>query len=370
VVEKAGSCSRGNGEGHWIWSILIDRMTHEIRYCERHGEVRLPRFGMRSTGSIPIMLEIIPPPITGTREKHEAIARHVGRACASLPLAALNIPEVRNESRNGPRDVPFIPKLAPRQFAVLLRRAYREAGANCPEIIVNRCVPYLNARSQREWFQRTHDEFGIHSYVLVGGETSKRRYPGPNVPEAAHLLKRLNFPSLVGGITIPSRRKPGEPDDEPLRMLTKSRAGIQFFTTQILMEADSACALLRDYCRECEKQGVSPETVFLSVAPLAHKKDLEFLKWLDVVVPEKTERHLLRDAHRVEARALDLAEEVIATIVDYTRRHRLNCPLGVLVEHVMRRNFDLSVELTCRIFRLVGGGFAGARRSVTGGVLR
>jgi hypothetical protein len=319
------------------------------------------------TEGIPIMLEIIPPRARAEAEEKAATARQVAQACARLPVSAISIPEVRDESRNGVRKGRDLPKMAPREFAILLRKAYGEIGAECPEPIVNRCVPYVNVDRQKNWFQRTHDGFGVHSFVLVGGETSGRRYPGPTVPEAARILRSLAFPSLIGGIAIPTRRRPGRPDDEPQRMLGKVRSGIRFFTTQILMEPDSVCRLLRDYSSVCRETGLRPARVFLGIAPVSHRNDIEFMKWLGVEIPRKAEQYLLGKPSGVEKRSLKFAEELVLTVLEAARGYDLECPPGILVEHVMKRNFDLSVELTSWLSRRGNAQATGGKRAVSGG---
>ncbi|MHA2620974.1 MAG: hypothetical protein V2G42_06720 [bacterium JZ-2024 1] len=327
------------------------RREYVTRKCGWHGEVKLPRLDGAVAGDLPVMLEIIPPAVTLDGAHRMGLARQIARACCHLPIRAFNIPEVRDESRNGPRRIHFRAKISPREFANLLRRAYQEHSLECPEVIVNRCVPYVPARTQAAWFQRSHEHFGIHSFVLVGGETSQRRYPGPTVPESARLCRSLGFPTLLGGITIPSRRKPGH-DDEPFRMIRKARAGIQFFTTQILMESGSVSRLLADYDQLCQRENIRPAPVFLGVAPVSHQRDIEFMKWLGVEVPPAVERYLFRKTAGIAQRSLALAEELVSTILEVARKHAPSCRIGVLVEHVMRYNFDLSVELTTRLLRL------------------
>lgn len=334
----------------------MDRMPQEspATNCRYHGAIRLPSFPTEGSDHVPIILEIIPPPVNFAPEEQEAMAQEVARLSAPLPLTAFNIPEVRNETRSGARTNRFVPKIEPRKFAKMLKKAYLRMGADCPERIVNRCVPYLNAGAQRRWFLRTHREFGIHSFVLVGPEKSSRRYVGPGVEQAAQMLRALQFPALIGAITIPTRRSKDPELDEPARMLRKLRAGIQFFTSQILMEPDAITRLLNDYTEICNSAGVLPAPVFLGIAPVAKKEDIYFMKWLGVEIPQDTEHRLLSDLSHLDQQSLALAEEIVATVLHRLQRDGIHCGIGILVEHVMQRNFELSVELTRRVAKLVG----------------
>ena len=57
----------------------------------------------------------------------------------------------------------------------------------------------------------TYSKYEIDNLIIVGGESSKQKYPGPTVNESLEKISRDNRRRensiLCGGICIPSRRK-------------------------------------------------------------------------------------------------------------------------------------------------------------------
>jgi len=311
-----------------------------------------------------ILYELIPPPKDATPREVEAVVECVAEFIASLPVSidALNIPEVRPEStRETQRPQAFIPKMEPREFV----RWVRPALPASVDVIVNRCVVYAPREAQLRWLIRTYHEFRVENLVLVGGESSQIRYPGPSVLETAtwitEYLNRGRWPYdssrpaipptdfFLGGITIPTRRKPDPERDEPARLIQKSRRGIQFFTSQVLYEPFSMQRLLRDYAARCQAEGVPPCRIFLSFAPVSSPSDVQFLKWLGVEIPPDVEQELLKGWLGVAWRSIRVAERVLQDILDFVSAEHIAVPLGLNVEHITSRNFEVSAEMIARL---------------------
>src|SRR5712692_8002438 len=174
--------------------------------------------------STPVVLEIVPP------------GRRVRESVRSLEnLDAVNIPEVLEENHTGQ---PFYRDLDPRDFAALL-------GELAVDPIVNKVVAHVPSESVlRRWVRESLDEHGLRNFVLVGGNSSRVRYPGPSVVEANRILRGATVGRddiALGNITIAER------DHEVDRLVEKTRAGCDFFTTQVLFEAEPMATVLRAY---------------------------------------------------------------------------------------------------------------------------
>src|SRR2546426_727285 len=131
--------------------------------------------------STPVVLEIVPP---GRRVSEKAVNSFVERVRDSVRslknLDAVNIPEVLEENHAGQ---PFYRDLDPRDFAALL-------GDLGVEPIVNKVVAHLPSESVlRRWIQESIEQHGLRNFVLVGGNSSRVRYPGPSVVEANRVLR-------------------------------------------------------------------------------------------------------------------------------------------------------------------------------------
>ncbi|MDX1612537.1 MAG: hypothetical protein R3185_09210 [Candidatus Thermoplasmatota archaeon] len=290
-----------------------------------------------------VLYEVIPPPRSAPREEVADTAEFVATLLADQPVDAINVPDVRNESRQGNRQAAFMQKLEPRQFARSLQDVFQDGA----DLIVNHGTVYEPESAQRDWLKDTFTKFNLPNLVLVGGESSNVDYPGPSVGACARLAREVGQETgtdpALGGITIPTRRR--ATFDEPERMLAKIEAGIEFFTSQVIFEAESSCRLLADYDAACEQAGVKPAPIFLSFAPITGRKDLGFLTWLGVEVPGTVEAWVLDTRGHALERSVRVAEHVLHEILRFADRQDLSVPIGINVEHVMRYNFEASEVL-------------------------
>ncbi len=286
--------------------------------------------------SIPVtFFEMVPPADKpGSMEFALAEARKVRHL-----VDAINLPEIHEESRGSPRTVKFVPRLEPRVLGESLRRELDV------EIVLNRAVVYET--DQMSWFRQTHAQFGAEHVILVGGESSEVRYRGPNVLEAAEQVRAAGLPISLGGISIPSRLREAE------RVRKKSAAGLCFFTTQVLFDANDIVWLIQ------RLNGLEAR-IFLSFAPVSHPRDLEFLRWLGADIPNDLDKFLLRGhaaddgspaAHESYfERSLNLAQRILMDVFDNLPPDPP--PLGLNVEHINKRNLAGAVRMVERLGEL------------------
>ena len=225
----------------------------------------------------------------------------------------------------------------PRKFGMLLQDI---VGI---EAIVNRVVVHMPLKKQMEWIQETYSKYEIDNLIIVGGESSKQKYPGPTVNESLEKISqdnRLRENSILcGGICIPSRRK------ESKNLIRKSECGAEFFTTQVLCDSDNVIKMIKNYQERCDKVNTFPRRILLSFAPVSSQKNIDFLKWLGVEIPKDTERYLNGRPGSMTERSLDVAIEVLNEILAFIANNNLKVPVGLNVEHIMSYNFQSSVEM-------------------------
>lgn len=273
------------------------------------------------------VLEVVPPESERGEAGLEAAVERVAELHAALGLDAVNIPEIREEgakSRRGERRRPFVPRVEPRVLAVCIQE---RLGIPC---IINRVVVHLARDRQLDWFRETWERYGVRRFVLVGGERSDRRYPGPSVPEANALLReRLAIPGGgIGNICIPSRR--GEVE----RMQRKLRSGADFFTTQVVFHPEEVTALL-DALGE-RREGARLPTLLVSLAPVRSERNIRFLRWLGVTLSNDLETWLTADETAVAERSLHHLCATWRRIVDHASTHESPCSLGLNVAPIGR----------------------------------
>lgn len=287
---------------------------------------------------IPLMFEPLPPSKGASPELLEAHIDQLADALHTIPgVDAVNVPQIIGGT--------FETVDAGDHALAIQSRTGLEG-------IVNTIVALL---PEADLTMHLHDTYqdGIAHTVLVGGESSKETYPGPSVRRANEISDDLDDRDLrtIGNICIPSRRRLG--NDEPDRMVAKTLAGADFFTSQIVLEPVTFRRLLRDYETACAHSAVQPATVFLGLSPVTSPEDLKLLKMLGVEVPPHVERDLLWDTANIGHRSLELNLGILRNVLDTLRHENIRVPLGLNVEQVSQHNWDASCELATECCQLL-----------------
>jgi 5,10-methylenetetrahydrofolate reductase len=281
-----------------------------------------------------VAYEILPP-----REKDGTLnsyAEKISSLLSQTHIDAINIPEVHDENVRGTRPVKNLERAEAREFGRLLQD---NVGI---EAIVNRVTVHNDLDYQKNWIKETFYDYDIENLILVGGETSDIDYLGPSVNESAEYITRdLNtgrFDIFCGGITIPSRQI------ESKRLLQKGSNGIEFFTSQVLYDGVKVKKMLEYYDELCKENHVLPRRILLSFAPVSSKKNIDFLKWLGVEIPQETEDRLIKN-NVMSDQSLEIASEILKDILNNNEKLRITVPIGLNVEHIMSYNFQSSINM-------------------------
>jgi 5,10-methylenetetrahydrofolate reductase len=289
-----------------------------------------------------VAYEILPP-----REKDGTLnsyAETISSLLSQTHIDAINIPEVHDEIGRGDRPVTNQKRGEPREFGMLLQDI---VGI---EAIINRVVVHEPYDEQIRWIEETNTTYEIENMIIVGGESSKVDYPGPSVNEMLQTIaRRYNSNGgdiFCGGIAIPSRK------DESKNLIRKSEHGSEFFTTQVLYNAENIIKMINNYQSRCNELDTFPRRILLSFAPVSSQKNIEFLKWLGVEIPDDTERYLKGRPGSMTERSLDVAVEVLNEVLDFITVNNLKVPVGLNVEHIMSYNFQSSVEMLQELARI------------------
>ena len=282
-----------------------------------------------------VVYEILPP-----REKDGTLnsyAEKISSLLSQTHIDAINIPEVHDEGGRGERPVKNLERAEAREFGRLLQD---NVGI---EAIVNRVTVHDEIKQQKEWIKQTFYDYDIENLILVGGESSKIKYLGPSVNQTSEFITRdLNtgrFDFFCGGIAIPSRKIESE------RLLRKGSNGIEFFTTQVLYDSDKIKKLLKHYDSICKENRVLPRRILLSFAPVSSIKNIEFLKWLGVEIPDSTEKDLINKETEITQESLKIATNILKEILANNEKLGVTVPIGLNVEHIMSYNFQYSINM-------------------------
>ena len=279
-----------------------------------------------------------PPRMDSSEEKIYEIAEKLAARLSKLDLDAINIYDIQEEEdRNQiPRPFPFLPTIDPREYANILKNLTGR------EVINYKCVAPHPKASFEAWLSESWEQFNIRYLSLVGGSTSKSIYPGPTLFQAAQMVASHRYDFTFGGVTIAERHT--SKGNEHLRLIEKSGWGMQFFTSQVVYQADVTIQLLQDYYQVCQEQNVAPVRIILTFAPCGTSKTLQFLKWLGVNIPTQTEQAIL-SANSPVGKSIEICCSNLRRILDAIADQK--AALGINVESVSikKDEIDASVDL-------------------------
>ena len=286
-----------------------------------------------------VVYEILPP-----RQKDGTLnsyAENISSLLSQTHIDAVNIPEVRDEVARGERPVKNQIRAEPREFGRLLQDI---VGI---EAIVNRVVVHQDLEKDMEWFEETYTNYEIENLIAVGGDSRRIKYPGPSVNKALKAIKNdSKLDILCGGISIPSREK------ESLNLIEKSTNGSEFFTTQVLYDSSKIIKMISHYQKRCDELRTFPRRLLLSFAPVSSKKNIDFLKWLGVEIPEGTESFLIENEKNMVERSMEISVSVLKKTLSFLNENKIIVPIGLNVEHIMSYNFQSSIEMLQELARI------------------
>lgn len=279
-----------------------------------------------------------PPRQSSSPEKISAIAEKLTARLSDLNPDAINVYDIQNESgrTQASRPFPFSPVVDPRKYAQILHDLTDQ------EIITYRCVVHQPKADFPTWLDRTWQQYDLRYLAFVGGSSTDMAYPGLTLSQAAQMTTAHKHDFTFGGVTIAERHL--SKGNEHLRLIEKSRWGMQFFTSQVVYQPEATIRLLQDYYRQCRELNVSPVRIMLTFAPCGHIKTLQFLKWLGVNFPQETEREIFSAQSPVQ-KSIEVCCSTLKQILNSVKPTTI--PLGINVESVSikKDEIDASVEL-------------------------
>ena len=285
---------------------------------------------------------ITPPNQTTPKERRRSIARAQSALISSLPVDALLVYDVQDESCRNPEPRPFsfFPKVDPLTYAL------EELETHELPRVVYRPVTGLNEAALRAWLDRLSAHHG--RAVFVGA-------PTPEAPQSltltqAYSICRNHSPEVrFGGVVIPERHAGGGAEDA--RVWAKAQHGCTFFVSQTVWSVAAAKRLLLDLSRRAEGCGQLVPPILLTLSPCGSPQTLQFQEWLGVEIPSDIKRELL-SASDMFVRSIELAREAFVELRAFAAQHGLT--VGCNVESVSSRAAEIqaSAELVRLIDRL------------------
>lgn len=287
---------------------------------------------------------LTPPKRSTPPEKRTSIAERQMARVASLPVDALVLYDIQDESERTEvaRPFPFAESTDPTEYA------YEDlAGLALPKIVY-RSVVGLEENTLRQSLARIDAQGGSSVFV---GAPSKRLEPKLTLTEGYELARR-EFPTLpVGGVLLAERHGTSSREDERVRR--KQGHGCRFFITQAVYSSVASKNVLSDLYFTAASSELPFPPVLATLSPCGSLKTLEFMRWLGISVPRWLENELIHSPDILRT-SIDLCVEVFRELHDFAATKGI--PLGCNVESVSLRKeeIDASVELVHLIAKILG----------------
>ncbi|MEZ4233932.1 MAG: hypothetical protein R3B89_32460 [Polyangiaceae bacterium] len=289
---------------------------------------------------------ITPPKIAYSEEKRLQTAALQSARIAALPIDALVVYDLQDESSrtDAKRPFPFLRAIDPLSYA------YEYLSGVPQKKIVYRSVSTLTREELVGWLRRL-DELG-GAAVLVGAP-SRSESVKLRLPDAYRVRLDEAAGVPLGGVVIAERHESRGGEDE--RVLRKLDQGCSFFISQAVYSVTASKNLLSSLHYRCQEAGRPVPPISLTLSPCGSKKTLEFMSWLGVSVPLWLRNELLH-AHDILEKSVDLSLAGFEELLDFAREKRI--PLGCNVESVSLRKEEIeaSVHLVHRVARILGRG--------------
>jgi len=287
---------------------------------------------------------ITPPKRSYPPEKQAEVAARQTARIARLPIDALVVYDLQDESErtDQARPFPYLECVDPTDYALGAL-----AELTVPPVVY-RCVAPLGADALADSLLRVDAAGGLS--VLVG-PASRAQAPGLRLADA-YALRRAHAPDLpVGGVLIAERHQRTLAEDE--RALAKLAAGCSFFISQSVYSVAATKDLLSDLWYRCQAREVPFPPVLVTLSPCGSLRTLDFMRWLGVAVPRWFENDL-RHSHDILGASLKVCVDLFADLHDFAATRGI--PLGCNVESVSlhRAEIDASVELLGAVAAILG----------------
>jgi hypothetical protein len=286
---------------------------------------------------------ITPPKLSTLEPRRREIASLQASRIANLPIDALIVYDLQDESSrtDAQRPFPFLQAIDPLDYAygyldgvALPKIVYRSvSGASGPELV--------------DWLRRLH---GLGGAAVLVGAPSKVQQVSLHLSEA-YRLRSAEVPEVaLGGVVIAERHEARGAEDE--RVLHKVDQGASFFISQAVYSVTASKNLLSDLHYRCQDAGRETPPLLVTLSPCGSKKTLEFMAWLGVSVPRWLQTELIR-AHDILSKSVELSVQAFAELHEFAVEKGI--PLGCNVESVSlhKAEIEASVEMVRRIARLM-----------------
>lgn len=288
---------------------------------------------IRKKSSGILLYGITPPKTTTSSEKVAEIAEKTLERLYQLPLDALVVYDVQDESArtNEVRPFPYVSALDPLEFTVehlhslsIPKIIYRPAGKFTEEELTT-------------WLAAVHTNGFFPVFV---GVPSPDFVPKTSLPQAYQLWSKHADQSVIGAVTIPERH--AALHDEDQRMLQKMSSGVSFFISQCVFDVDYSLSLISDIKKTCSGKNHPLPTIIFTLTACGSTKTLSFMEWLGIHIPDKMKEELMTSENILQ-QSVDVCLSIAQQLINHCVAEQV--PFGFNIESVAIRKEEIEASI-------------------------
>lgn len=289
--------------------------------------------------SVRLTYGITPPKISSPEEKRRSIAELQSSRISALPVDALVVYDLQDESSrtDAARPFPFLQAIDPLLYATDYLRAVPQKK------IVYRSVSGLDEAGLSEWLAQLEQSGG--AAVLVGAPSQEQKV-SLGLGDA-YRLRSEKFPQLpLGGVLIAERHEARGNEHERVRR--KVANGCSFFITQAAYSVSASKGVLSDLHYQAQAQGGRVPPILLTLSPCGSQKTLEFMGWLGVSVPRWLRNELLH-AQDILEKSVELSLAGFQELYEFAQEKGIEVGCNVESVSLAKAEIEASVEMVHRV---------------------
>ncbi len=287
---------------------------------------------------------ITPPKLSYPEERRQKTAAAQSTRISSLPIDALVVYDLQDESSRTDvkRPFPFLQTIDPLEYA------YKYLQGVSKKKIVYRSVSEMTRDTLVGWLRQLREAGG--ATVLVGAPSQSQSVSlGLGDAYRARLREVPDLP--LGGVLIAERHETRGGEEE--RTLRKEDKGCSFFISQAVYSVSASKDILSDLYYRCQEQERDVPPILVTLSPCGSIETLKFMAWLGVSVPRWLQNELIH-AHDILEKSVDVSISGFEELHEFAQEKGI--PLGCNVESVSLRKaeIDASVDMVHRVAKILG----------------
>jgi len=276
---------------------------------------------------------LTPPKIDTNEEKLRGIAQRQIERIENLPIDALILYDIQDESSrtDAERPFPFMRTMLPQDYSNNYLSALK-----IPRIIYQSVGKYTPDEF-RSFV--TNKQNNVKFSVFVGAPSTEQK-TNLSLSEAYKIKQSTNSEILVGGVAIPERHV--TKGDEHLRVIRKIENGCSYFVTQCVYSVNNSKDFISDVYYYSKEHNLELVPIIFTLTPCGSLKTLEFMKWLGIDIPKWLYNELIHSENILE-KSIENCKLIAAELIEFCKSK--NIPIGFNIESVAIRKEEIEASI-------------------------